>query len=264
MNLYEKITIVGAGNVAWHLASALEEAGCSVVQVYSRQVNKAQELAARLKQAQPTAELDFSDSPATLFVLTVSDDAIAAVAQQMKLPEQATVVHTSGGQPMQVLNEAATDQIGVFYPLQTFSKQRTISFQNIPLCLEAIRSEVLDGLTQLAQKLSKQVVTVNSRQRAALHVAAVFANNFTNHLLRMSEQLLQESQLDIKLLHPLIEETVTKAQAMGVAHSQTGPARRNDQKTIDHHLDYLRSFDPAYTKVYRVLTKSIQSIANDI
>ncbi|MEM8967188.1 MAG: DUF2520 domain-containing protein [Bacteroidota bacterium] len=260
MNSYEKITIIGAGNVSWHLASALDESGCSVVQVYSRSAERAQNLAHRLKRTKPTTSLDFADSSATLFILAVSDDAIAAVARQIELPERSTLVHTSGGQPMQVLSEAKTDQIGVFYPLQTFSKQRTISFQNIPLCLEASRSEVLGGLTQLAQKLSTQVAEVDSQQRAVLHVAATFVNNFTNHLLRMGEQLLQDAQLDTTLLRPLIEETVAKAQEMGAAQSQTGPARRDDEKTINHHLNYLKSYDSVYAEVYQLLTGHIQHV----
>ncbi|MEM6844714.1 MAG: DUF2520 domain-containing protein [Bacteroidota bacterium] len=263
MNPYKKTTIVGAGNVAWHLAPALEKADCSVVQICSRRLEKAEELASRLKRAQPTTNLDFSDSSATLFILTVSDDAIVSVAQQIKLPEQATVVHTSGGQPLSLLEKANADQVGVFYLLQTFSKQRSVSFENIPICIEASSSDVLDGLTHLAEKISTQVTVINSQQRAVLHVAAVFANNFTNHLLGMAEQLLHDRQLNTTFLHPLIRETVTKALEIGAVQSQTGPARRDDQKTINHHLNYLEAYDPRYTEVYQVLTKSIQSVTNN-
>ncbi|WKN45732.1 Rossmann-like and DUF2520 domain-containing protein [Tunicatimonas pelagia] len=263
INSYQKITIVGAGNVAWHLAPALEKAGCSVVQVYGRQSEKARALASQLKQTQVKTDLDFSDSSAHLFILAVSDDAIAEVARQIKLSEESAVVHTSGGQPMDTLTAAPTQQIGVFYPLQTFSKQRAVHFKTIPICVEANNKELLDELTKLAQKISNQVQAINSQQRAVLHVAAVFANNFTNHLLRMAEQLLHDRQLDSTLLHPLIQETISKSLEISPAQSQTGPAWRNDQKTITHHLDYLQAYDPSYAEVYRALTGHIQSLFTD-
>ncbi len=263
INSYQKIAIVGTGNVAWHLAPALEAAGYSVVQIYGRQPEKARALANQLKQGRIKTDLDFTNSSARLFILAVSDDAIKEVARQIRLPKESAVVHTSGGQPMDTLTDVPTQQIGVFYPLQTFSKQRAISFENIPICLEASNKEMLDELTKLAEKISNHVQIIDSQQRAVLHVAAVFANNFTNHLLRMSEQLLHDRQLNTTLLHPLVHETVTKALEISPAQSQTGPARRNDQKTIDHHIDYLKAYDPAYAKVYQTLTEHIQSISQE-
>jgi len=263
-NSFDKIVMVGAGNVAWHLAPALEAAGCAVSQVYSRSEEKAAELVSHLYQAEVQTQLDFSGSSAELFILAVSDDAIAEVAQQIKLPAEAVVVHTSGGQSLEVLAKAPTEQIGVFYPLQTFSKPRPVDFRDIPICLESDDNEVLHRLTKLARSISRQVKLINSEERARLHVAAVLANNFTNHLLQMAEQLLHDHQLDFALLHPLIEETVAKALEIGPAQSQTGPARRHDEKTINHHLKYLRMYDPAYAKVYKALTQHIQSTTDDI
>ena len=231
-----------------------------MVEVYGRQPEKAQTLANRLNQTQIKTDLNFSGSAAGLFILAVSDDAIAEVAQQIKLPKGVAVVHTSGGQPMQLLENAPTQQIGVFYPLQTFSQQRAVDFQRIPICVEASSSEALEELTKLAKRISSKVQAIDSEQRAVLHVAAVFANNFTNHLLQMSEQLLHDCQLDATLLHPLIQETVAKALKISPAQAQTGPARRSDEKTIDHHLKYLRAYDPAYAKIYQMLTQHIQSI----
>lgn len=259
-NLHEKMTLIGAGNVAWHLAPTLEAAGCSITQIYSRRKKKAEELTRRLYQATVQTHLDFSDSPAELFILAVSDDAIAEVARQIQLPAEAIVVHTSGGQSLEVLADAPTERIGVFYPLQTFSKPRPVNFRNIPICLEANDSEVLHRLARLAKSISRKVMVISSEERALLHVAAVFANNFTNHMLQIAEQLLQDHQLDFTMLHPLIEETVAKALEIGPAQSQTGPARRHDKKTINHHLKYLRTYGPAYAKVYQAITKHIQAI----
>ena len=262
MKQYEKIAMIGSGNVAWHLAPALEDGGHKITEVYSRQISKAEQLANRLYQADAQSHLDFSTSNATLCIFAISDDAIPSVAQQITLPPEALVVHTSGGQPLEALNGAPTELIGVFYLLQTFSRHRAISFREIPICLEANDSDVLHRLIKLARTISRQVKLINSKERALLHVSAVFANNFTNHLLRMAEQLLQDHQLDFSLLYPLIEETMAKAFETGPAQAQTGPALRNDENTISRHLRQLKSYDPAYAKVYQAITQHIRSFSS--
>lgn len=260
---YTKGVMIGSGNVAWHLAPALEDAGLVIECVYSRQRKHAQLLADRLYGTDVQDHLDFSDSEATLFVLAVSDDAIEEVAQQLVLPEEATVVHTSGSQPLSALRRAATGYTGVFYPLQTFSRHRLPDFHSIPICLESEDSEVLHRLTKLARRVSRHVALVSSAERQVLHVAAVFANNFTNHLLRMAEDLTEANQIDFSLLHPLIEETVVKALEDSPALAQTGPAARGDETTIKRHTKQLRSFDPEYAKVYRVLTQHIRDMSGE-
>ena len=263
MKKYTKCAIIGAGNVAWHLAPALEDAGLVIECVYSRQPQHAQELADRLYGTEVQDHLDFSDSEATLFVLAVSDDAIEEVAQQLILPEEATVVHTSGSQPLSALRRADTDCTGVFYPLQSFSRHRPPDFRTLPICLESDDSEVLVRLTKLAKKVSRHVALVNSAERQVLHVAAVFANNFVNHLLHMAEGLANDHHLDFSLLHPLIEETVCKALDHGPALAQTGPAVRGDTTTIKRHMKQLRRYDAEYAKIYRLLTQHIQATAEN-
>lgn len=255
--------MIGAGNVAWHLAPALEDAGLVIERVYSRQQKPAQRLADRLYGTDAQCHLDFSDSEASLFVLAVSDDAIEEVAQQLVLPAAATVVHTSGSQPLKVLQRAATKYTGVFYPLQTFSRHRLPDFRTVPVCLESENSEVLHRLTKLAKKLSGHVALVSSEERQVLHVAAVLANNFTNHLLRMAEELLESHHIDSSLLHPLVEETVLKALESSPALAQTGPAIRGDETTIKRHVKQLKGFDPSYAKVYRLLTQHIREMNSD-
>ena len=254
--------MIGSGNVAWHLAPALEDSGHKITEVYSRQKSKAEDLARRLYQADAQDHLDFSGSQATLFMFAISDDAIAPIAQQIKLPSEALVVHTSGGQPLEALSDTSTEYIGVFYPLQTFSRHREVSFREIPICLEANDSDVLHRLIKLARSLSKQVKLINSKERALLHVSAVFANNFTNHLLRMAEQLMQDHQLDFSLLYPLIEETIAKALETSPEQAQTGPARRNDTKTIERHLRQLKTYNSSYAEVYETITRHIQGFSS--
>ena len=252
--------MIGAGNVAWHLTPALEDAGLVIERIYSRQAKHAQQLADRLYGTETQEHLNFSDSEATLFVLAVSDDAITEIAQQLVLPEEATLVHTSGSQPLSALRRAGTQRTGVFYPLQTFSRHREPDFRTVPICLESDDSEVLSRLTKLAKKVSGHVALVNSEERQMLHVAAVLANNFTNHLLRLAETFVEAHHLDATLLHPLVEETVLKALENGPAQGQTGPAVRGDTTTIKRHMKQLRAFNPSYAKVYRLLTQHIQEV----
>lgn len=258
MKQYEKIAMIGSGNVAWHLAPALEDSGHKITEVYSRQKDKAEQLARRLYQSEAQNHLDFSTSKADLVIIAVSDDAIASVSEQIKVRAKTLVVHTSGGQPLEVLANASTEHIGVLYPLQTFSRHREVSFRDIPICLEANDSGVLHRLIKLARSLSKQVKLINSKERALLHVSAVFANNFTNHLLQMAEQLMHDHQLDFSLLYPLIQETIVKALETGPTQAQTGPALRNDTKTINRHLHQLNKYDASYAEVYQLITQHIQ------
>ena len=260
MKKYTKGVMLGAGNVAWHLAPALEDAGLVIECVYSRQRQHAQQLADRLYGTEIQDHLDFSASEATLFILAVADDAITEVAQQLVLPEEATVVHTSGSQPLTALRRADTPLTGVFYPLQTFSRHRLPDFRTLPICLESDDSDVLLRLTKLAKKISGHVALVNSEERQVLHVAAVLANNFTNHLLHMAETFVEAHHLDFSLLHSLIEETVLKALESSPALAQTGPAARGDQTTIKRHMKQLKAFDPTYAKVYKLLTQHIQEV----
>ena len=244
--------------MAWHLAPALEDAGLVIEGVYSRRRKRAQRLADRLYGTEGQDHLDFSASDATLFILAVADDAIEEVAQQLMLPAEATVVHTSGSQPLNALRRADTQRTGVFYPLQTFSRHWVPDWRTVPICLESDDSEVLLRLTKLAKKVSGHVTLVNSEERRVLHVAAVLANNFTNHLLHLAETFVEAHHLDFTLLHPLIEETVRKAVESSPAVAQTGPAVRGDGATIRRHTKQLRAFDPGYAKVYKLLTQHIK------
>ncbi|NEM96591.1 Rossmann-like and DUF2520 domain-containing protein [Pontibacter burrus] len=251
------ITIVGAGNVAWHLAQALQEAGNTITAVYSRTLANAAELAIRLPGAAATDSLNFSNTPADIILIAVPDGALADVAERMKVQPQTIVAHTSGSQPVSVLQTIAAAGVGVFYPVQTFSKRVPVNMQQVPILIEGTTNDATSRLQQLAQTISSKVGLVNSEKRKQLHLAAVFACNFTNHLLGISRELLAQAGLPSDLLQPLINETISKAAAHHPFTVQTGPAVRNDQNVIHEHLQLLRD-SPELQEIYRQLTRSIQ------
>jgi predicted short-subunit dehydrogenase-like oxidoreductase (DUF2520 family) len=252
------VSLIGAGNVAWHLAGALEEAGYQVREVYSRTLAHATLLADTVYDAIPTRSLDFSASKASVFIIAVPDNQVAPIAGKVILPHGAILVHTSGSLPLEVLQNHAHS--GVFYPLQTFSKQAKVDISQVPFCIEAINEATEQILVEMAQQISKTVYLVNSAERKVLHIGAVFACNFTNHLLGIARSILDRENLEFDLLKPLIQETIHKAlQAEHPDLVQTGPAVRNDQQVIEAHLAYL-SANPAEEHVYRLLTESIRQI----
>ncbi len=252
----KRIAFIGAGNVAWHLAPALENAGYPVVEVYSQSKKNASKLIDRLYQAEVNADLDFSSSKAELFIIAVSDDAIAEVSQNLVLPDRAVVVHTSGAQSLGVLGYTAADATGVFYPLQTFSKSKKVSFSDIPICIEAEDHKTEKLLKAIAKDISKKVYTLSSTDRKALHVAAVFASNFTNHCLMLAEQILKSKNIEFDILKPLVIETVNKALEIGPVNSQTGPAKRHDFQTLDGHMSFLEE-NEELAELYRLISQNI-------
>lgn len=260
-----KISFIGAGNVAWHLAVALESAGNPVQEVWSRQAQNSRRLVSTLYDARVKPDANFAESPSELFVLSVPDDAIEEVVAQLVLPENAILVHTSGTKSLHTLRQLVdiysdvAVRTGVFYPLQTFSKATgELDFREIPLCIEASDPETESLLVELAQGLSNIVYLVSSRERKALHVAAVFACNFTNYLLGIAKDVMAGEDLDFDLLKPLIRETFRKALAADhPAEVQTGPARRGDLNTLSAHLDYLAD-KPDILQLYQLLSNGIQ------
>lgn len=258
-----KITIIGAGNVAWHLAKALERAKVVVHEIYARDIRQATALTDVLYAAVAVNSLDFSRSKSEVFFLCVSDDALESLASQLLLPDGAILVHTSGARPLSVLNGATSlyhgnrVDCGVFYPLQTFSREVPVDFEQVPVLVESEDKNALTVLTGLARKLSKTVVRVNAHERLVYHVSAVFSCNFTNHLWAISKEILESEGQDFTLLKPLIAETVNKMmEARHPAEVQTGPALRRDKRTIEAHLGFLRD-DEDLMRVYSTLTESI-------
>lgn len=255
------VGILGAGNVATHLVKGLQEAGVGIPVIYSRSVASAQALATQVAGAEITQSLDFRQLPAAqVYLLAVPDQALEEVVRQVRFPEGAVVAHTSGTQPLAVLEPLEGVEKGVFYPVQTFSKEKEVDWRTIPICVEATSAAAENHLLALAQQLSQQVVRMAGAERRQLHLAAVFACNFTNHLWGVAQQLLQQGQLPVTLLEPLVQETLQKAFQFNPFTVQTGPAQRGDDSTIQAHLQLLEPW-PHYRQLYEVLTQSIQAPA---
>lgn len=250
------VCFIGSGNLAWHLAPALDNTDFAVREVYSRNPKHAQALVEKLYQADVKSSLDFSESRSTIFVLAINDDSIGAVVQELVLPDNAILVHTSGSQPLSILEYAATPFTGVYYPLQTFTKSRKLNFNEIPIFIESDDASTQKVLVNMAKAVSSRVHTISSEKRKALHVAAVFASNFTNHMLTLGQEVLHSNTLDFELLKPLIVETINKALALGPSNSQTGPARRGDFEILDKHFEFL-SNDESVAELYKIISQDI-------
>ncbi|MFW2149039.1 Rossmann-like and DUF2520 domain-containing protein [Acinetobacter sp. TY1] len=234
-----RISLIGSGRVATHLAKVLARS-YQIVQIYSRQYTHAEQLAEKVK-AQAVNQIEYIQSDIDLLIIAVSDQSIAQVIEQVAkyLPNVLTV-HTSGSTDLCVLTQFHT-RSGVFYPLQTFSLEREVDWSTTPLFVEASTAQDLAILNDLAQSLSQSVYLYSSAQRLSLHLAAVFACNFSNYCYDMAKQVTDAQQVDFSLLYPLILETAHKATQNDPRRMQTGPAMRGDQHILQMHQTMLES-----------------------
>tara|TARA_R110002020_G_scaffold1998_1_gene9134 strand:- start:43528 stop:44292 length:765 start_codon:yes stop_codon:yes gene_type:complete len=245
-----KIVIIGTGNLASHLFGAfLDNPLVQIVEMAGR--NK-RELAKFEKEVPVRSDIK-KIADADIYIIAVSDGAIGEVAAQLQ-HKNAMVVHTSGAMPLSILSMNA--RRGVFYPLQTFTKGRKISFSDIPICVEAGTKKDLELLKRLGGSFSGSVSVLSSEQRSTLHLAAVFANNFTNHLYRISAQLCAKNNIPFTILLPLIRETAQKITEISPERAQTGPAVRDDGKTMEKHLSLLQN--RTHKEIYSLLSGSIK------
>jgi predicted short-subunit dehydrogenase-like oxidoreductase (DUF2520 family) len=256
-----KIAIIGSGRIAWHLGRRLKAKGLPLSQVISRTAQHAENLA-RTLQCAWSDEWTALAPDTDLAIIAVRDDAIGGVAEQVaKAAPQTLFVHTSGATPGTILAPFCA-RFGVFYPLQSFSYDRVPVWSKIPFCVDANSAEDLLLLKKIAKQIGNLLYQVDDKQRAALHVAAVFANNFSNHCFAIAEKLLEEKELPFELLHPLMEETLAKALQNAPALMQTGPAVRGDQETIQRHLNLL-SGHPEWQQLYSSMTDNIIHMRED-
>ena len=246
-----KVSIIGSGNVAQHLIQAfLLNSKIELVQVLARNKKSITHLLDTTKITSDYDQLQDAD----IYIIAVSDDAITEVSSQLPFNSQ-LVVHTSGTVGLDALNNK--NRKGVFYPLQTFSKNKAVDFKTIPMCLEAENETDLKLLQKVASCISESVYEINSQQRKALHVAAVFVNNFVNHLYQIGNEICEANQIPFAILKPLIQETAAKIMTLSPKEAQTGPAKRNDLKTIEAHQQFLT--DKNQATIYKLLTQSIQN-----
>ena len=245
MKSISRITIIGNGNVGGHFVNAFELAGLEVRKVPARSEFKT----------------DFAAD--SLILIAVKDDYIAEIVKRLaSLPLQdcgkSIVVHTSGSVPMSVLDPLLTVNrtVGVFYPMQTFTKDSPMRYDDIPFLIEASDEASLALLSRIASRISKNVLRADSQVRAAYHIAAVFTCNFSNHLCAMADEYLQSNGLNFKLLLPLLRQTVEKLNHLSPRQAQTGPAKRGDVKVMEYHLRQLEE-NPVLSEVYKNLSESI-------
>ncbi len=246
-----KVIIIGAGNVATHLYQTFsKQERLEVIQVYNRNPEHLAFVKEPQKRVSKLEELKEAD----LYLFAVSDDAIMEIAEKVA-DNKSVFAHCSGSEPMDNLSKF--ENYGVFYPLQSFSKNKVVDFKEVPVCLEANSAKNLKFLKEIASMLSNNIFEVSSEQRRALHLSAVFVNNFTNHLYTLAADYCKKNELPFKILQPLIKETAAKIETLTPYSAQTGPALRNDQKTISAHLEML---DDDQKKIYTILTESIQKL----
>jgi predicted short-subunit dehydrogenase-like oxidoreductase (DUF2520 family) len=248
-----RITIIGSGNVATHLAAAFKNAGHLIVQIYSRHMQNAALLAYHVG-AEPIDDLNQINPETDIFIISVKDDAIISIAQTLS-KYQKLIVHTSGATGLSSILAFAS-KAGVFYPLQTLSKNKEVDFFTVPLCIEGADEAITRELEELARTISNNVYRVNSEHRKILHLAAVFACNFPNYMYTVAQQLLAKHNMEFDLLRPLILETAQKVQNHLPAEVQTGPAIRNDENTMATHLKMLNDA-PELKNLYYIISQAI-------
>ncbi len=254
--MIKKLSIIGSGNVASHLASIFFTHDIQVKEIYSHTFQHAEELASKVK-ANAIEDISKLSDDTDLFIIAIKDDFIEEVANCLT-NKKVPIVHTSGSISIDVLKNATS--YGSLYPLQTFSKHVPVDENKIPWCIEASNNNFLDALKTFTALFSTNTQVVDSKQRLALHVAAVFACNFTNAMLAQAEDICKEKEVDFGLLKPLIEETLRKSLNESPSNVQTGPAIRKDYKTINKHQELLNKDK---REVYTYLSELIMNRYHD-
>ena len=248
----QKVTVIGSGNVAQHLIKVfLQSTEIELVQVFARQPKSVSHLVDNSMVTNQYNTLLEAD----VYIISVTDNAIAEVAKQLPFQNK-LVVHTSGTSDITLLD--LNNKRGVFYPSQTFSKNKEVDFSTIPICLEAENENDYNTLEKLAKAISNKVYNISSEQRRSLHVAAVFVSNFVNHMYVIGSEICEENKVPFEILQPLIQEVAAKITTLSPIEAQTGPALRNDTKTIEKHIEFLK--DSNYQEIYKLLTQSIQNV----
>lgn len=252
------ITIIGSGNVAEAFAHAISINlnGLYLREIYSRNEKRGREIAGRYGTSYVAAPHMLA--PSDIYLIAVSDSAIGEVSASLTIPDTAVAAHVSGGLPLDALADNIKNK-AVIYPLQTFSAGRTIDFRAIPLFIEYSGIEAETRVSRFASALSESVYYADSEKRNKIHVAAVFACNFTNHLYHIASEILSEDSLSFDVIKPLITETAAKAVIVSdPVDVQTGPAARGDEVTIQRHLYILdRESKVQYSEIYKLLSNNI-------
>ena len=251
------IVIIGTGNVSHHLCNAiLNSKTLNLVQLFGRKKKLPKNFKQSISYCYDLKEIKKAD----FYIICVNDGAILKVSNKLSLDKSSIVVHSSGSTNMDELSKHKN--YGVLYPLQTFSKRKKTNFRDIPIIIEGSSNSVLNKIKKLSTLLSKKVVVCSSEQRILIHISAVFTNNFSNFMNIIAEKILKSQNIDVDILNPLIKETANKLNYLSPSEAQTGPAIRNDEITIQKHLNLLK--ETKYFEVYNRLTEEIIKSKNEL
>lgn len=252
-----KIVIIGTGNISYHLCKAIiETKNLKLIEVFGRKKNPPKDLFNNISYCNNIKKIQKAD----LYILCVSDNAISKISDELNINKNSIVVHTSGSTNMKLLSKHKNH--GIIYPLQTFSKNKKIPFTNIPIIIEANSKLILNKIRIICSLISNKVIECNNDQRTLIHISAVFANNFSNYMNLIAEEILKSNNINSDILYPLINETANKLNYLSPKNAQTGPAIRNDQITIQKHLNLLKK--TKYFEIYDNLTKEIIKSKNEL
>jgi predicted short-subunit dehydrogenase-like oxidoreductase (DUF2520 family) len=245
-----RVVIIGAGNVAYHLVRSVTSSGNRLIQIYNRTLSNI----SSTSNSNITGTLNSISQDGDIYIICVKDIAIEEVAAKLRLGDK-LVVHTSGNRSMNLLNECS-ENYGVFYPIQSFTRNIPINFKKIPLVIEANNETAQEMLVDFSRSISQQVILMNETDRQKLNVAGVFVNNFTNYIYSLTHDYLKKENIDFNILQPLIQNTVDKLLLGNPSEMQTGPAVRGDQETINSHLELLAQY-PQLKGIYQDVSNSI-------
>ena len=245
----KSIVLIGSGNVATHLGLSLFQQGYTIKQVWSQKLINAEALAKKIN-SKPINNIRAIEE-GDLYIIAIKDDAVKSMADRLGFNN---IVHTSGSLGLEVFNNELLNH-GVLYPLQTFNKDVKLNLSKTPICIEANNKPFEEELMNIGKKLSEKAIIINTEQRRRLHIAAVFACNFTNYLFSIAEDILEREKADFKLLLPIINQTVRKINHNKPSKVQTGPAKRKDEKIIKHHIDSLK--DKQTRQIYKLISNAI-------
>ena len=251
------IFIIGSGNIASHMAKAFKKTAIHISGIYARNDKEGRHIAHKSNIIWYD-QLKSIPKDSDVYLICVSDDAIIQVVDQLpkSIKKSKIIAHTSGSKSIEETMKTCINA-GVFYPLQTFTKGKNINYKAIPFCINGISKKAIKILTDLGNIISDSVHLIDDKQRKSIHLSAVMINNFVNHLIYISQDLMTKENVDPDILQPLLLETIRKQKALGAFEAQTGPARRKDSQTLIVHLDLLRQFKE-YKAIYMTMSKSIQ------
>ncbi len=255
MSSIRKISFIGSGNVATHLAKAFSKKDITIQQIYSQTCDNSETLAWQANSIY-ICDLDELDLNVDLLIFAVKDEVIKTLSEKiLAIKPDIKMVHTSGSVGLDVFGDAPN--VGIFYPLQSFSKTKKIDISEVPFLITSKNEAFKNELKTIASLLSNKVYEYSDEQRKHLHIAAVLVNNFSNHLFALAQDYCEKHSIDYQLLMPLIHETITKIDTISPKAAQTGPAIRKDEEIIKKHLQLLKNEDLDLHDIYQKLSASI-------